>query len=40
MANVETVELPRLTINAPALCSLPVLPSDYEDLLVGQVFEI
>ena len=40
MANGETVELPRLTINAPEFCYIPVLPSEDEELRGGEVFEI
>ena len=40
MANGESVEIPRLTINAPEFCYIPVLPSEDAELRGGEVFEI
>ena len=40
MANGESVEIPRLTVNAPEFCYIPVLPSEDEELKGGEVFEI
>ena len=40
MANGETVEIPRLTINAPEFCYIPVLPSEDAELKGGEIFEI
>ena len=40
MANGETVEIPRLTVNAPEFCYIPVLPAEDAELKGGEVFEI
>ena len=40
MANGESVEIPRLTINAPEFCYIPVLPSEDVELRGGEVMEI
>ncbi len=40
MANGETVEIDRLTINAPEFCYIPVLPAEDAELKGGEVFVI
>ena len=40
MLNGESVEIPRLTINAPEFCYIPVLPAEDAELKGGEVFEI
>ena len=40
MANGETVEIPKLTINAPEFCYIPVLPGEGTELKGGEVFDI
>lgn len=40
MANGETVEIDKLTINAPEFCYIPVLPGEDAELRGGEVFEI
>lgn len=40
MANGETVELPKITINAPEFCYIPVLPDEEEEIKAGTVCQI
>ena len=40
MANGETVEIPKLTINAPEFWYIPVLPGEGTELKGGEVFDI
>ena len=40
MANGETVEVKKLTIEAPEFCFIPVLPGEEEELKGGEVLEI
>lgn len=40
MANGESVETGKLTINAPEFCYIPVLPGEETELKGGEIFEI
>lgn len=40
MANGESVETEKLTINAPEFCYIPVLPGEEEELKGGEIFTI
>ena len=40
MANGESVETEKLTINAPEFCYIPVLPGEETELKGGEIFEI
>lgn len=40
MANGETVETGKLTIEAPLFCYIPVLPNEEEEIKAGTVFQI